>query len=290
MKPGIELDKSEMIRKKLDINSFNHMNNILKKYDINTVCNESLCPNRGECFNNKTATFLILGNKCTRNCKFCNISKGSSIVDLNEPEKIANISDELGLSHVVITSVTRDDLKDYGAEQFVKTIKLLKNKNKTVEVLIPDFMANKELLFNIVKEKPDIISHNIEVVHRLSKEITNPLKYNLSTNSLKILRELINSIDYPILLKSGFMVGLGETDDEVFHLINVLNNIGCDIITIGQYLRPSINNYPVKRFVTVKKFSNYKTFAKSVGVKHIESGPYIRSSYHSNNILYKFKK
>jgi lipoic acid synthetase len=267
------------------------MNRLLDKHNVNTVCNSALCPNRGECFSKKIATFMILGDKCTRNCKFCGIEKGRTEVDKEEPQKIAIAVKKLGLNHVIITSVTRDDLPDYGCNQFVKTIKKIKELNKSVEVLIPDFNAREELLAKIVKEKPEIISHNIECVERISGKIAYANKYEQSIKVLKILRKLIDKEKDNIFLKSGFMVGLGETDEEIFELINQLKEVGCDMITIGQYLKPTKNHWPEHRYLSIKKFSEFREYANSIGIRNVESGPFVRSSYHSKMpITHKFLK
>lgn len=275
------LEKPEWIKRKLPVESFKEMNHLLKETGINTVCNSASCPNRGECFAKKTATFMILGDRCTRNCKFCGIQTGRTKLNPVEPQKIAKFSNMLKLKHVVITSVTRDDLEDYGANQFVQMIRALKKAGKTAEVLIPDFKAKEDLLAQVVNEKPNIIAYNVEIVERLSPLITQEFKFSISMKVLSILRKLINKSGGNIYLKSGMLVGLGETDDEVFELIQKLKNIGCDMITIGQYLSPTKESWPVKRYVHPEMFDEYRGFALKIGIKYVESGPFVRSSYNS---------
>lgn len=260
--------------------SLDYVQDILKKHSLNTVCEEANCPNRMECFSKKTATFMILGSQCSRNCKFCNVSHGAlEKVDPNEPENVAKATVDLGLKHVVITSVTRDDLPDGGAGHFAKVVKAIKEKDKDtiVEVLIPDLKGEKDLIRIVVDSKPEIINHNIETVPSLYKEIMPGSIYIRSLDVLKQAKEM----DENILTKSGIMVGLGETEDEVIKVMKDLRDVDCDFLTIGQYLAPSKNHYPVAEYVTPEKFKMYKLKAEELGFSFVASDPLVRSSYNA---------
>lgn len=260
--------------------SSSNVNSILKKYSLNTVCSEAGCPNRGECFNNGTATFMILGKNCTRNCRFCKVTKGvPEEVNLSEPKAIAEAVKELGLKHVVITSVTRDDLKDGGAGHFVETITEIKELNSevTVEVLIPDFQGDYEALKQVIKAKPDIINHNVETVAELYGTVRPMAVFE---QSLELLRR-VKEVDRTLVTKSGFMVGLGEKEEQVTELLKALRNVGCDMITIGQYLQPTKEHYPVVEYVSLEQFKKYEESAESMGFRCVASGPLVRSSYYA---------
>lgn len=251
---------------------------LLKQHNLHTVCQEANCPNQLECFSNKTATFMILGTKCTRNCKFCDVEFGRpDQVDDSEPANLLRAVELMNLEHVVITSVTRDDLKDYGALQFAKCIKLIKDKrpNTTVEVLIPDLMGDLEALKIVVDAKPDVINHNVETVKRLSDGFRHRATYN---RSLEVLKN-VKFLDENMLTKSGIMVGIGETVEEVSECMDDLRENFCDILTIGQYLRPSMNHAEVKEYVTLERFEEYKLLGKKKGFRYVASGPLVRSSY-----------
>lgn len=254
------------------------MDSMLKNLSLNTVCESANCPNIGKCFENKTATFMIMGEVCTRNCRFCAVKKGiPNILDEEEPTNVAIASKKLGLKHIVITSVTRDDLEDGGAEHFVKTVEELRKMNpgSTIELLIPDLKGNWQALKEIVKSKPDIINHNIETVPLLYSKVRPKAVYK---RSIELLRQVKN-MDKNIYTKCGIMVGLGETMEEVLNVMDDLINIGCDILTLGQYLRPSQQHLPVKEYVTVEKFEEYKSIALKKGFKFVAAGPFVRSSY-----------
>ncbi len=260
--------------------SLDYVQDILKKHSLNTVCEEANCPNRMECFSKKTATFMILGSQCSRNCKFCNVSHGAlEEVDTNEPENVAKATVDLGLKHVVITSVTRDDLLDGGAGHFAKVVEAIKEKDKDiiVEVLIPDLKGERDLIKIVVDSKPEIINHNIETVPSLYKEITPGSIYE---RSVDVLRQ-VKQIDKNILTKSGIMVGLGETESEVIEVMKDLRSVDCDFLTIGQYLAPSKKHHPVAEYVTPEKFKMYKLKAEELGFSFVASDPLVRSSYNA---------
>lgn len=253
---------------------------LLSQHNLHTVCQEASCPNQLECFSNKTATFMILGTHCTRNCSFCDVTHGKpDEIDPTEPANILKAAELMDLKHVVITSVTRDDLSDYGSDQFVKCINLLKKERPqmTVEVLIPDFMGDYESLKKVIDAGPDVINHNLETIKRLYKGFRDNADYNRSLNLLKTTKE----INPNMLTKSGIMVGIGEKKDEVLDLMDDLRGIGCDIITIGQYLQPSKLHIAVKEYVELERFDLYKVQGKEKGFRYVASGPLVRSSYHA---------
>lgn len=251
---------------------------ILGDNSIHTVCESALCPNIGECFSKKTVTFMILGNICTRNCRFCSVNKGSAdFPDTDEPKNIAIAAKKLELDYIVITSVTRDDLPDGGAGQFALTIieirKLLPNVK--IEVLIPDLQGNIDSLVKIVDLTPNIINHNMETIKRLYAKIRPEADYERSLSLLKSAKMMKNTL----YTKSGIMVGLGETRQEVIELMQDLRKIGCDFMTIGQYLQPSKEQVEVFEFINPSIFEEYKDIGKDLGFKGIFSGPFVRSSY-----------
>ena len=251
---------------------------LLRQHNLHTVCQEASCPNQLECFSNKTATFMILGARCTRNCAFCDVINGDpERVDPYEPSNIVNAVKIMGLKHVVITSVTRDDLPDYGSIQFEKVIKELQKHTPdvTIEVLIPDFMGDYDSIKRVVDAKPDVINHNLETTRELYDGFRDKADYNRSIELLKIVKE----INPNILTKSGIMVGIGETQDQVYQVMDDLRDIKCDIMTIGQYLRPSKEHIEVKEYVSLETFEQYKEVGKQKGFKYIASGPMVRSSY-----------
>ncbi len=262
---------------------------IVKKYRLNTVCEEAKCPNRLECFSKKTATFLALGKTCTRSCGFCDIdfSKHPSPPEEDEPQRIALSAKNLGLKHIVITMVARDDLLDGGASHMVKIIHALQKElpEGTIEVLTSDFCGNKEAIEVVLKAGPDIFNHNIETVRRLSPRIRHKANYERSLNVLRFVKGKVP------FLKSGIMVGLGEEKEEVEEAIRDLKEAGCDIITIGQYLQASHHKLQVKSFVTPKQFKAYEVYGYKIKVKHMYSGPFVRSSYNAALLKDKaFKK
>ena len=272
------------IRVKADNENFDYVEKMLARLQLNTVCQEANCPNRLECFAKKTSTFMILGAVCTRNCKFCNVFKGDAEnVDINEPMNVALATKELGLKHVVITSVTRDDLKDGGACQFVKTINLIKEHTPetTIEVLIPDFQGDEAALQQVIDAKPEIINHNIETIPRLYPEVRAMADYKRSLQLLKNVKEA----DEKILTKSGIMVGLGETKEEVVQTMSDLIDYRCELLTIGQYLAPSKDHYPVYEYIHPDVFEEYKNIALEIGFKFVASAPLVRSSYNAAEMM-----
>lgn len=267
-RPIIDTDKTKTVRK------------ILKENCLNTVCEGARCPNKNECYQKNTATFLIMGSVCTRNCRYCNISCAKpELLDENEPKHIAKAVGELGLKYVVITSVTRDDLPDGGAEHFAKCLKAIREEKRNlqsvkVEILTPDFKGDKKALDIIIASAPDVFNHNIETVSRLFKTARPQAIYARSLEVLKYVKE--NS---SIVTKSGLMVGLGETFEEIEQTLTDLKNVGCDIVTIGQYIQPSKEHLPVEKFYTLEEFEALKTLAKKVGITNYQIGPLVRSSY-----------
>jgi len=257
--------------------------NILKRLSLNTVCEEAGCPNLGECFSRKTATFMILGNMCTRNCTFCKVTKGhTQPVDPEEPLKVAEAVKELGLKHVVITSVTRDDLPDGGASHYAEVIKKIRELNDSVviEVLIPDFQGDDNALEKVVQAKPEIINHNIETVSRLYPTVRPLAVYNRSLRLLSKVKEM----DKSIFTKSGIMVGLGEMELEVVQTMTDLRASDCDFLTIGQYLAPTSNHHPVVKYIHPDVFERYKNIAYKLGFRFVASAPLVRSSYHADQV------
>ena len=253
---------------------------ILDSADLHTVCEEARCPNLGECFSKGTATILILGRICTRNCGFCAVEHGVSVPpDEEEPEKVAQAVRKMGLHYVVITSVTRDDLPDGGASHFAKTIQAIRalDREIRIEVLIPDFKGDLSSLVTVLKEGPDVLNHNIETIPRRYQEVRPQADYGRSLHLLKRAKER----DAQTLTKSGFMLGLGETEEEIFSLLRDLNDVGCDFLTIGQYLQPRPDRLPVVRYVPPKEFEEYKKIGEEMGFKSVASGPFVRSSFHA---------
>ena len=264
--------------------SLDYVENMLRKYSLSTVCEEANCPNRMECYSRKTATFMILGKECSRNCRFCNVSHGTlEEVDPKEPENLASAAVEMGLKHVVVTTVTRDDLPDGGAGHFAKVVNAIRAKDSsiTIELLISDLQGQKEALKTVVDSKPEIINHNVETVPRLYKEIRPMAIYE---RSLDVLRQ-VKEMDDMILTKSGMMVGLGEKEEEVIEVMKDLRDVGCDFLTLGQYLRPSEKHYPVMEYVSPETFERYRIKAEELGFKFIASGPFVRSSYKAADAL-----
>lgn len=251
---------------------------MMRKSKLNTVCEEAKCPNLAECWNNRTATYMILGDTCTRTCGFCDVKTGRpTFVDWDEPNRVAQSVVDLGLKHVVITSVNRDELKDGGAAIFAKTIELIREKvpSCTIEILIPDFQGDEEAFEIIMKNPPDILNHNLETVPRLYHAVRPQANYQRSL-------DLINWFHQKGLkTKSGIMVGIGEETEEVLELMQDLKNHNCDIMTIGQYLQPTKTHLPVDRYVTLEEFAMYKENGVKLGFKAVESGPLVRSSYHA---------
>ncbi len=281
--------KPEWLRKVLRPKELLEMRKFIKEHQLNTVCEEAACPNRNECYSQKTLTVMILGDKCTRNCRFCNVEtkKPDGEIDYEEPNRVGEALKELNLDYVVITSVTRDDLSDGGAEHFARTIKSIKQKSPktTIEVLIPDFIHS---VHKVIMAEPEVISHNIETVPRLYHKVRPQANYKKSLYLLETIKQLRRG-DYLAYTKTGIMVGLGETKEEVLQVMDDLRRIRCDVLTIGQYLRPSKNHYPVKEYVHPDIFKEYKEEAYKRGFLHVESNPYVRSSFHASEFLKKIK-
>lgn len=255
---------------------FIYVRAVVHGHGLNTVCESASCPNRMECWNSGTATFMILGNVCTRGCMFCNVEKGRPrALDPKEPERVAEAVMELGLSHAVITSVTRDDLEDGGASAFRDTIHAIRNKTQkcSVEVLIPDFGGKRTALETVLEAGPDVLNHNMETVPALYARVRPKADY---IRSLDIIR---HAADSGAVTKSGLMLGLGESRDEILSVMKDLRDAGCLILTIGQYLRPSKRHLPVVRYYSLDEFESLKETALSLGFMHVASGPRVRSSY-----------
>lgn len=263
--------------------NYDHVEGVLSKYSLNTVCHEAACPNRMECYSKRTATFMILGRTCTRNCRFCNVTPGSpDPVDPLEPEHVARAVRDLELRHVVITSVTRDDLPGGGSSHFAEVIRAVRsfNPGTTIEVLIPDFGGDEESLYRVVDAKPEILNHNIETVPRLYQDLRPQADYR---RSLKLLVR-VKGRDPEVKTKSGIMVGVGETFEEVVLSLRDLREAGCEFLTIGQYLAPSGEHYPVKEYIHPEIFEQYRSEALSLGFEEVASKPLVRSSYHASDM------
>ena len=260
---------------------YSQIRGLLRRHELHTVCEEAHCPNVGECFNYGTATFMILGDVCTRACSFCAVTSGRPQgLDLLEPLRVARAVETLGLDYVVITSVNRDDLPDGGASIFVGCIQAIRRKNPRcrVEVLIPDFMGNWGALAMVVEARPFVLNHNIETVPRLYRRVRHKARYERSLALISKVKEL----DPAMLTKSGMMLGLGETREEVRQTLADLRSAGCEIVTIGQYLRPTQKHAMVERFVPPGEFAEIGQEARALGFRHVESGALVRSSYHAH--------
>lgn len=260
--------------------SFNLTRDIVREHGLHTICEEALCPNRNECWHHGTATFLLLGDICTRGCKFCAVTTGRPAPpDPSEPERIAQSSEKMNLRHIVLTSVNRDDLPDGGASHFVSTVSAIKKRlpNSTIELLIPDFQGNWDALRLVVESDIAILNHNLETVSRLYRKVRPSARY---TQSLELL-DRAHRIRSDISTKSGIMVGLGEEPSEVMALLSDLRKIHCSIVTIGQYLQPTPTHLPVVEYVPLPVFDDYRREGQRLGFTHIESAPFVRSSYHA---------
>ncbi|MFH1398367.1 MAG: lipoyl synthase [Candidatus Omnitrophota bacterium] len=277
------LKKPHWLNKKISKGSSGPVQDILGEFSVNTVCREAMCPNINECFSRNAATFLILGDICTRDCRFCAVKKGiPGLVDKSEPERIAQAVKKIGLRYVVVTSVTRDDLADGGADIFAKTISAIRRENPiiNIEALIPDFKGEAENLEKIIQAKPQVISHNLETVPNFYKEIRQGADYVRSLKVLDTIKKFLG-----IHTKSGLMLGLGETGQEVLEVLRDLRGIGCDFLSLGQYLAPSLKHYPVKEYIAPGKFRYYKEEALKLGFLYVASNPYVRSSYMAEEYL-----
>jgi len=283
------LKKPNWLKVKLNTgDNYKDMKYLMKENSLNTVCEEARCPNIYECWDARTATVMILGDTCTRSCGFCSVKTGKpNIVDNNEPDRVAELVSKLNLRHVVITSVDRDDLKkDFGAQIWFETVKLIKEKvpNCTIEILTPDFRYYKPALDLVFKSKPDIFSHNVECVERISKSVRRNSDWNRSLNVLEY------AVNNNMITKTGMMVGLGETDEEIFETMRCVRNLGVEIFNIGQYLQPTINHLLVDRYVEPEVFSLYKEYGYEIGFNVVESGPLVRSSYHADEQARRYNK
>lgn len=259
---------------------YRDLKNLVDGLNLHTVCESAACPNVGECWNRRTATFMILGNVCTRRCGFCNVQKGVPLeVDLDEPRRVAEACAALGLRYAVITSVNRDDRKDGGAALFAATIGAIRERiaGCKVEVLIPDFQGSQEALAMVMDAAPDVLNHNIETVPRLYREVRIGARYERSLELLQLARQMRPEIP----TKSGVMLGLGEESSEVLDVLRDLRSHGVEIVTIGQYLRPTPSHLPVLRYVPPAEFAMYREEGLKMGFSHVESGPLVRSSYHA---------
>ena len=266
--------------------TYQNVKGLVRKYNLHTVCEEARCPNIGHCWERKSATFLIMGDTCTRSCGFCAIKTGRpNSLDLVEPIHVAEAIQILGLRHAVITSVNRDELPDGGAEHFSRTIRATRHRTPetVIEVLIPDFEGNPEALRKVVDAKPDVINHNLETVSRLYPQVRPQAKY---WRSIELIRR-VKEIDPTIGTKSGIMLGLGERDEEVLELMRDLQDVDCDVMTIGQYLRPTLNHLPVVEYVPPEKFDFFREKGMEMGFLDVASGPLVRSSFHAEEVFHK---
>ncbi len=270
--------KPKWLRVKLPTGKkYTDLRNLVDKYQLNTICTSGSCPNMGECWGEGTATFMILGNVCTRSCGFCGVKTGRpETVDWDEPEKVARSIKLMNITHAVVTSVDRDDLKDMGSIIWAETVKAIRrmNPNTTLETLIPDFQGIERHLDRMIEVAPEVISHNMETVKRLTREVRIQAKYERSLGVLQYLKE-----QGAHRTKSGIMLGLGEREDEVIETLHDLRNANVDVVTIGQYLQPSKLHLPVKEFITPDQFKKYEEIGKELGFRHVESGALVRSSY-----------
>ena len=282
------LRKPEWLKIRLQSNDESaEVERIVKKHSLHTICSSGLCPNKAECWRRRTATFMILGDICTRGCRFCATKTGIPLApDPTEPEKLAESVRLMGLRHVVVTSVTRDDLPDGGAEHWAQCVEAIRNENRdaTIELLIPDLDARADLIEIVAASKPDIIGHNIETVERLTPQVRSRAKYRTSLRTLEIISQM------GMVSKSGLMVGLGESDDEVLQTLRDLREVGVEIVTLGQYLRPSLEHYPVAAYITPEKFDWYRLQALEMGFSYCASAPMVRSSYLADAALESVKR
>lgn len=269
----------DWLRRQLPL-STEKTNGILSRYKLNTVCESALCPNRTECYSRNTATFMILGDVCTRSCGFCAIKAGKPLeIEADEPARVAEAAAALGLEYVVITSVARDEMEDEGAGHFAETIIAVKAKipGVQIEVLTPDFHARPELIAKIISAGPTVYNHNLETVARLQKEVRPQSSYERTLEVIKVIKRL----DSSMTTKSGLMLGLGETHEEVLQAARDLRAAGCEILTLGQYLSPGAGHLDIKAYISPEEFKSYADEIKSFGFREVFAGPYVRSSYHA---------
>jgi len=276
--------KPDWLRVKLPTGeNYRHVRKLVDEYQLHTICQSGNCPNMGECWGAGTATFMILGNTCTRSCGFCSVATGRpDPVDWDEPQRVAEAIHLMKVKHAVLTSVDRDELKDGGSTIWANTVKAVRqlNPETTLETLIPDFKGNEEDILRVAETTPDVISHNIETVERLTKKVRIQAKYHRSMKVIRTLKEA------GIRTKSGIMLGLGEELDEVKQTMQDLKDNGCDVVTIGQYLQPTAKHLSVERFVHPDEFAMLQKAGYDIGLDHVESGPLVRSSYHSEKHLF----
>ncbi len=277
--------KPKWIRVKLPTGkNYRELRTLVDKYKLNTICQSGSCPNMGECWGEGTATFMILGNICTRSCGFCGVKTGKPLdVNWEEPEKVARSIKLMKIKHAVLTSVDRDDLKDMGSILWGETVNAVRriSPGTTMETLIPDFQGITKHIDRLIAVSPEVISHNMETVKRLTREVRIQAKYERSLEVLRYLKEAGQN-----RTKTGLMLGLGEENDEVFQTIEDIRNANVDVITIGQYLQPTKKHLPVKKFVTPEEFDAFGDFARSLGFRHVESSPLVRSSYHAEKHIH----
>jgi lipoic acid synthetase len=282
--PKQRTPKPKWLRVKLPTGKkYTSLRGLVDKYNLHTICTSGSCPNMGECWTEGTATFMILGNVCTRSCGFCGVKTGRpEDVDWDEPEKVARSIKIMGIKHAVITSVDRDDLKDMGSIIWAETVKSIRRMNPetTLETLIPDFQGDTTNIDRIIAVRPEVVSHNMETVKRLTREVRIQAKYEKSLEVLRYLKD--NGINRT---KSGMMLGLGETEEEVIQTMRDLRDVNLDILTIGQYLQPSKKHLPVKEFITPEQFQKYEEIGLEMGFRHVESSPLVRSSYKAQKHL-----
>ncbi|MBR5877400.1 MAG: lipoyl synthase [Alistipes sp.] len=282
------LHKPEWLKIRLQSNEESaEVERIVKRHSLHTICSSGLCPNKAECWRRRTATFMILGEICTRGCKFCATKTGHPLApDSSEPEKLAQSVRLMQLRHVVVTSVTRDDLPDGGANHWAQCVEAIRQENRdaTIELLIPDLDARADLIDIVAASKPDIIGHNIETVERLTPLVRSRAKYSTSIKTLALISQS------GAVSKSGLMVGLGESDDEVLQTLEDLRRAGVEIVTLGQYLRPSLEHYPVAAYITPEKFDWYREKALEMGFSYCASAPLVRSSYLADAALQSVKR
>jgi lipoic acid synthetase len=262
--------------------TFDRVNRMINDLGLHTVCQEARCPNIFECWGEGTATFMILGDVCTRHCGFCAVGKGKPLpLDPNEPRHVGEAVRRLGVSHAVVTSVNRDELADGGSLHFAETIRWIRrlNRGTRVEVLIPDFCGNEEALNNVLSARPDVLNHNTETVRRLYRRVRPDARYEQSMQLLR--RAHARKGEWPLLTKSGLMVGLGETADELLDTFHDLSETGCDILTVGQYLAPTPRHIPIEKYYSPDEFAGLREEALKMGFRYIEAGPLVRSSYHA---------
>ena len=279
------VQKPKWIRVKLPTGkNYRELRTLVDKYKLNTICQSGSCPNMGECWGEGTATFMILGNICTRSCGFCGVKTGKPLdVNWDEPEKVARSIKLMKIKHAVLTSVDRDDLKDMGSILWAETVNAVRriSPGTTMETLIPDFQGITKHIDRLIEVAPEVISHNMETVKRLTREVRIQAKYERSLEVLRYMKEAGQK-----RTKTGLMLGLGEERDEVFQTIEDIRNANVDVITIGQYLQPTKKHLPVKKFITPEEFNEFGDFARSLGFRHVESSPLVRSSYHAEKHIH----